>query len=89
MSTTMSKTSATLTAKSRVELTETGVARVTLDLRDVEQADSALMAAIVLLARRCQTQGMRLYVRCSQSVRAWVELCRLDGMVDLATPAVA
>lgn len=88
MSTTLTKTSQSLTSMSHVEMSA-GVARMTLDLSDVEQADSALMAAIVLLARRCQKQGMRLYVRCSQSVRAWVELCRLDGMVDLAAPVAA
>ncbi len=87
MSASQGKTSSFLTSLSRVEMTDAGVPRMTLDLRGVEQADSALMAAIVLLARRCQKQGLRVYVRCSQSVRAWLELCRLDGLVDVAAAA--
>jgi len=83
----MGKKTSGILGAARIERTDSGLERMTLDLRDVEQADSALMAAIVLLARRCQEQGMRLYVRCSKPVRAWLELCRLDQMVDVAAAA--
>jgi ABC-type transporter Mla MlaB component len=59
------------------------VDRLSLDLRDVERADSELMAKIVLLARRCRARGAVLSLVGSASVLAWIELCQLEGVVDL------
>lgn len=56
---------------------------VRVDLRSVEKADSVLMATIVLVARRCRENGVRLCLIASASVLAWVELCRLEGLVEL------
>jgi ABC-type transporter Mla MlaB component len=61
----------------------TGVDRLRLDLRDVERADSELMAKIVILARSCRARGTVLSLAGSASVLAWIELCQLEGLVDL------
>jgi anti-anti-sigma regulatory factor len=71
----------------RFERTESGEERLSLDLRDVERADSALMARIVILAGTCRARGMRLRLVGSESVVAWLELCQLDGLVEVAAAA--
>jgi len=71
----------------RFERSEDGAERLCLDLREVERADSALMARIVILAGMCRERGMSLQLVASASVAAWVELCQLDGLVEVAAAA--
>ena len=74
---------AALAGLASIERTAEGE-RLRLDLREVECADSELMARIVILAGRCRARGTRLHLVGSASVLAWVELCRLEGLVEVA-----
>jgi ABC-type transporter Mla MlaB component len=53
-----------------------------VDLSEVSQVDTKLVASLVVLKRYAHSTGQRVEVRYSEPVRAWLRVCRLDGVLD-------
>jgi anti-anti-sigma regulatory factor len=55
--------------------------RVVLDLAGVTSADTKLVAALVLLLRRADSEGVPLELVAPARVRAWIALCQLEHLL--------
>lgn len=59
---------------------DAGAPVITLDLRGVTQADTKLVAVLVALHRYARASGQQVRVLCSDPVRAWLRVYRLDAL---------
>lgn len=55
---------------------------VVLDLSEVEQADTKLVACLLVVLRRARSVGVRLEVCCSHTVNEWLAFCRLTQLLQ-------
>ena len=58
------------------------VERVVLDLSGVDEVDTKLLAALVVLRRKATAAAVDLRVYTSQSVYEWLQVCRIDQLID-------
>ncbi len=58
------------------------VERVVLDLSGVDKVDTKLLAALVVLRRKATSEGLDLRVYTSPSVYEWLQVCRIDQLID-------
>ena len=58
------------------------VERVVLDLTGVEEVDTKLLAAMIVLRRKATENGVDLRVYTSPSVYEWLQVCRIDQLID-------
>lgn len=61
-----------------------GRRHVVVDLAEVEAGDSRLVAELVSIARRARRFGVRLDLRLSRGIDAWVRIFRLERVLPLA-----
>jgi ABC-type transporter Mla MlaB component len=66
---------------------EAGRRAVVLDLLDVGQADTKLVACLVAVYQMSRDSSVRLEMRASRVVLDLFELCRLQRLVDQTAPA--
>ena len=62
-------------------LLHSGIDRVVLDLSEVRQADTKLVACLLVLLRRARNVNVQFEVRCSRTVNQWVAVCHLQTAV--------
>jgi anti-anti-sigma regulatory factor len=58
------------------------VERVVLDLSGVDKVDTKLLAAMVVLRRKAIEGAVDLRVYTSPSVYEWLQVCRIDQLID-------
>lgn len=60
-----------------------GARNIFLDLRGVHEADTRLIASLVLLHREARRKGKRVVLRTSRCVCEWARVCRVEGLLNL------
>lgn len=53
---------------------------VQIDLQEVRQANTKLVACLLLVLRAARSAGVRLTVHMSQQVRTWLRVCAVESL---------
>lgn len=60
-----------------------------IDLEEVREANTRLVACLLLVARAARDAGARLTVHTSRQVRTWRRVCAAEGIVAPAESAIS
>ena len=63
-----------------------GRRRVVLNLTQVADADTKLVATLVAIARRARAAGVSYKILVSSRVRTWIALCRMERLLQSEHP---
>jgi hypothetical protein len=66
------------------QVIDAGPRRAVINLERTDAANTKLVAALVALLRRAQAIGTPVEFRVSRTVRNWIRICRVEGLLQHA-----